>query len=45
MKVVDANEATIAFFQEVYDGNGKLREIHHKYPVDLGHQPVKGDEP
>jgi hypothetical protein len=29
----------------VYDGNGRLREIHHKYPVDLGHQPVTGNEP
>lgn len=45
VKETDANEATVRFYQEVYDGNGRLREIHHKYPVDLGHQQVKGDEP
>jgi hypothetical protein len=45
VKEVDVNEATIRFYQQVYDGNGRLREIHHKYPVDLGHQPVTGNEP
>jgi len=45
VKEVDINELTVRFYQEVYDGNGRLREIHHKYPVDLGHQPVTGDEP
>jgi hypothetical protein len=45
VKEVDANEATVRFYQEVYDGNGQLREIHHKYPVDLGHQQVTGNEP
>jgi hypothetical protein len=44
VKEVDANEATARFYQEVYDGDGRLREIHQKYPVDLGHQPVRGDE-
>lgn len=45
VKVVDANEMTVRFYQEVFDANGVSREIHHKYPVDLGHQPVTGDEP
>jgi len=45
VKEVDATEAIVRFYQDVYDGNGRLREIHHKYPVDLGHQPVTGDEP
>ena len=45
MKEVDINELTVRFYQEVYDGNGRLREIHHKYPVDLGHRSVTGDEP
>ena len=45
VKDVDANETTVSFYQEVYDGEGRLREIHHKYPMDLGHQPVRGDEP
>jgi len=45
VKEVDSNEATVRFYEEVFDGNGRLREIHHKYPVDHGHQPVTGDEP
>ncbi len=45
VKEVDAEESTVRFYQEVYDGDGKLREVHHKYPVDLGHQEVTGDEP
>ena len=44
VKEVDANEMTVSFYQEVYDGNGTLREIHHKYPVDLGHQRIEGEE-
>jgi hypothetical protein len=44
VKEVDASEATISFYQEVFDGDGKLREIHRKYPVDLGHQRVEGEE-
>ena len=45
VKEVDSNEATVRFYQEIYDGNGELREVHHKYPVDLGHQQVTGDQP
>jgi hypothetical protein len=45
VKEVDANEVTVRFYQEVYDGDGRLREIHHKFPVDLGHQRVTGNEP
>lgn len=45
IKEVDPEELTVRFYQEVYDGNGALREVHHKYPVDLGHQQVTGDEP
>lgn len=44
MKEVDAEESTVKFYQEVYDGGGKLREVHHKFPVDSGHQQVTGDE-
>ena len=35
---------TVRFYQKVYDGSGKLRGVHHKYPVDLGHQQATGDE-
>ncbi|HEV3214388.1 MAG TPA: hypothetical protein VGZ27_01620 [Vicinamibacterales bacterium] len=45
VKEVDAQEATVKFYQEVYDRDGKLCEVHHKYPVDLGHQQVTGDKP
>ena len=43
VKEVDAEESTVRFYQEVYDGDGRLREIHHKFPFDLGHQQVTGD--
>ena len=33
LKEVDANETTIRFWQEIYDDQGKLVEIHEKYPV------------
>ena len=38
VKQVDAQENTVRFWQEIYDGQGKLVEIHEKYPVDKGHQ-------
>jgi len=44
VKEVDADETTVRFYQELHDGSGRLREIHHKYPVDLGHQLVEGEE-
>ena len=44
VKEVDHDETTVRFYQEVYDGNGTLREVHQKYPVDLGHQKVTGEE-
>ena len=37
LKEVDANEATLRFWQEIFDEHGKLAEIHEKYPVDEGH--------
>jgi hypothetical protein len=45
VKEVDAEELTVKFYQEVYDAAGTLREVHHKYPVDLGHQQVTDDKP
>jgi hypothetical protein len=44
VKEVDADEATTSFYQEVFDEHGKLRETHRKYPADLGHQRVEGEE-
>ena len=40
LKEVDAQEITLLFWQEIYDDQGKLVEIHEKYPVDRGHQKV-----
>jgi hypothetical protein len=40
VKEVDADEVTVRFYQEIYDDTGKLVEVHHKYPVDQGHQKV-----
>lgn len=45
VKEVDAEESTVRFCQEIYDSEGRLREVHQKFPVDLGHQPVTGGEP
>lgn len=44
VKEVDQAEITIRFYQEIYDQNGTLVEIHEKYPVDNGHKKVlKGE--
>lgn len=39
-KEVDVQETTLRFWQEIYDGQGRLVEIHEKFPVDKGHQKV-----
>ena len=44
VKEVDAEETTLSFYQQIYDSDGKLVEVHEKYPVDRGHQKVAGDE-
>ena len=44
VKEVDAEELTVRFYQEVFDGEGRVRETHEKYPVDLGHRQVEGEE-
>lgn len=38
VKIVDADENTVSFVQEIYDDDGNLIEIHQKYPVDTGHR-------
>ena len=40
LKEVNSEEVTIKFWQEIYDQNNILREIHEKYPVDKGHQKL-----
>jgi hypothetical protein len=39
-KEVDAKETTLWFWQEIYDDQGRLVEVHEKYPVDTGHQTI-----
>ncbi len=41
VKEVDGDERTEKFYQEIYDEEGKLVEIHEKYPVNKGHQKIK----
>ncbi len=40
VKEVNQREETLRFYQEIYDDNGKLVEIHEKYPDDEGHKKV-----
>lgn len=44
VKEVDADEKTLCFYQEIFNDHGELVEIHQKYPVDTGHQPVHPSE-
>lgn len=37
LKEVDKDENTLRFWQEIYDENENLREIHEKFPKDKGH--------
>ena len=41
LKDVDATEATVRFWQEIYDEAGQLVEVHEKYPIDKGHRKAK----
>jgi len=41
VKIVDKNEETVSFWQEIYDENEKLVEIHEKYPIDNGHIKIE----
>jgi hypothetical protein len=45
LKLVDHNEITIRFWQEIFDEQGVLVEVHQKYPIDLGHQPMTEQNP
>ena len=44
VKEVDALERTTSFRQEIYDAEGRLREVHQKHPVDTGHMRVGNGE-
>jgi hypothetical protein len=38
--VVDEEEVTLRFWQEIYDMNGTLTGIHEKFPIDTGHHTI-----
>jgi hypothetical protein len=38
VKEVDAEEATVRFYQKIYDASWRLIEVHYKYPEDEGHR-------
>jgi len=42
VKEVDASKRTLRFYQEIYNEDGRLVEIHQKYPADKGHIKVEG---
>ena len=41
IKDVNVEEETVRFWQEIYNGHGKLVEIHQKFPEDMGHQRLE----
>ena len=43
-KLVDENDSTLKFWQEIYDNLGKLVEIHEKYPLDKGNVKLSDND-
>ena len=41
VKIVDRDEVTVSFRQEIYNEEMILVEIHEKYPIDSGHKKVE----
>lgn len=41
VKEVDGREETVKFYQEIYDNNGNLVEVHKKFPTNSGHRRIK----
>jgi len=44
LKLVDENDLTLKFWQEIYDNLGKLVEIHEKYPLDKRHVKLSDND-
>jgi hypothetical protein len=40
LKEVDPQEVTLRFWQEIYDDQNKLVEMHEKFSLDIGHEKV-----
>ncbi len=43
VKEVDPAEQTVRFYQEIFNEERRLVEVHEKYPVDKGHVAIKGE--
>lgn len=41
IKIVDNDELTLSFRQEIYNDKGELVEIHEKHPIDKGHRKIE----
>jgi hypothetical protein len=41
VKIVDEDENTLRFLQEIYNEQGNLVEVHEKYPEDKGHRKIE----
>lgn len=41
LKEVDAMDKTVRFWQEIYNDEGTLVEVHEKYPLDKGHRKAQ----
>ena len=44
VKHVDSDESTVRFYQEIFDAEGTLWEVHDKFPTDLGHRKIREDD-
>jgi hypothetical protein len=44
IKIVDADEQTTSFVQEIFNDDGELVARHQKYPVDTGHEVLKRED-
>jgi len=40
VKEVNNRERTVKFYQEIYDKDNNLVEIHEKFPEDRGHKRI-----
>jgi hypothetical protein len=43
LKGVDVSEKTLRFWQEIYDDQDLLVEVHENDPVDIGHRRIRED--
>jgi hypothetical protein len=43
VKIVDGDENTLRFLQEIYNEQGDLVEVHEKYPENTGHRKIESE--